>query len=811
MGIRYDDDARSIALSVRDLVEEGAPSGHLTLEVVQTRAARAAAGRRVHTDWQTERAAATSAYRAEVTIKRAIPVGDWTVNIWGRVDGVEVEDGRTIVEEVKSSPLDARRLFATVPSDWPGWLAQLEVYLWMLADAGHPDPVGRLVLVSLVDGSHHVLGVALDAVGVSGWIRERLEQLVVARERRLAWMARRRERVVPLPHVSWRAGQREIAEAVEWGLDAKQAILVEAPTGLGKTDAALVGVLNFALRTNRQVFWATARTTQQDGAIRSLRRLKEAGLPLRSVQIAAKGKVCLNDIVSCRPDACRFADGYYDRLTETGLPGSLADRDDHVDPGLLRSVGSQCRLCPFELGLDLVTECDVVVGDYNYVFEPSVHLARAFDDAPGSWIVVADEVHQLVDRARDWFSPRVEARLARDAVARLWAAGPDYGPFVALAERIEALVTQIAYGPVGRTGGELAVVDPQTPAWQDLAAEIDAVGLDYALLKADRPVAEASDDDPWLSLARQVLRFAAVDPTEDLVSLAGRSEGNERVQHTCLDPSRYLGGRIAALGGFVGLSATLSPHRFYRDLLGLDPEKLDVVVVPSPFPPERRQVMVASRISTAFKDREQHAGPTAKLLADCVAAVPGNVAIYFPSFAMADDIVGRLVIPGRELLVQRSGMDDTLRAEALARLSEPGAPKVLCAVLGGVFAEGIDLPPGALDAVFVVGPALPPIGLERDLLREYYETKFGAGFLYASLVPGMTRVVQAAGRLIRRPEDRGVILLIDRRFRWRDVIELLPGDWGITLPGDPAAAIRGFFAGEAEVGEVGEVEEVEEE
>lgn len=795
MGIRYDDDARSIALSVRDLVEEGAPSGHLTLEVVQSRTARAAAGRRVHTDWQTERAATASTYRAEVTIKRAIPVGEWTVNVWGRVDGVETEEGRTIVEEVKSSPLDARRLFATRPSDWPAWLGQLEIYLWMLADAGHPDPVGRLVLVSLVDGSRHVLGVALENDRVAGWIRERLEQLVVARERRIAWMASRRARTVPHPHAHWRAGQREIAEAVEWGLDAGQTILVEAPTGLGKTDAALVGVLKFALRTNRQVFWATARTTQQDGAIRALRRLKDAGLPLRSVQIAAKGKVCLNDIVSCRPDACRFADGYYDRLATTGLPGTLADRDDHVDPGLLRAIGTESRLCPFELALDLTAEVDVVVGDYNYVFEPSVHLARAFDDTAGSWVVVADEVHQLVDRARDWFSPRVDAALARDAAQRLWAAGPDYATFVGLAERIEQLVTRIAHGPVGRTGGELAVVDLPLQEWQDLAAAIDEVALDYALLKADRPVAHASDDDPWLFLARQVLRFAGVDPTEEIVSLAARTPGKERVQLSCLDPSRYLGTRIGALGGFVGLSATLSPHRFYRDLLGLDPEKLDVVTVPSPFPPERRQVLVASRVSTAFKDREQHAEPTAKLLAACVAAVPGNVAIYFPSFAMADDIVGRMTVPGRELLVQRPGMDDTLRAEALGRLSEPDAPKVLCAVLGGVFAEGIDLPPGALDAVFVVSPALPPVGLERDLLREYFETKFGTGFLYASLVPGMTRVVQAAGRLIRRPEDRGVVLLVDRRFRWRDVLELLPADWGTTLAPDPAAEIRSFFEG----------------
>jgi Rad3-related DNA helicase len=370
--------------------------------------------------------------------------------------------------------------------------------------------------------------------------------------------------------------------------------------------------------------------------------------------------------------------------------------------------------------------------------------------------------------------------------------GSEFAAFVALAEQVERLVVEAARSATGRASGALAVAELPLAELAELARQVDAIGLDYALLTADRP---RPDDDPWLSLARQVLSLAGAleDRGPEQVEVARRSPGDEGIGLLCLDPSRWLGPRLAALGGFVGLSATLSPPEFHRDLLGLDPDKVDVVVVPSPFPAERRKVLVASRVSTAFKDREQHAAPTAALVSACVAEVPGNVAVYFPSFAMLDDLVGRMRVDGRELLVQRPGMDDALRAAAIEALADGGAPKVLCAVLGGVFAEGIDLPPGALDAVIVVSPALPPVGLERDLLREHYEARFRAGFLYASLVPGTTRVVQAAGRLIRRPEDRGVIVLVDRRFRWREVLSLLPAEWAPELAPEPAHAIRAFF------------------
>lgn len=788
MAIRFGDRERTLSLSVRDLVEEGASGGHLTTAVAQSSRARLAQGRAVHTDEQLRRAEDDADYRAEVRVQRRVAIREWTVLVHGRVDALTEEDGRLVVEEIKSTTLDAGRLYGTTTADWPDWVAQLEIYLWMLADR---RPVGRLVLVSLLDGARHVLGVGLDEDRIADRVTRRLEELVEARERRLAWMAERRAATVPVPHEAWRPGQREIAEAVQWGLEVEHRVLVEAPTGLGKTDAALVGVLRYAMATDKVVFWATSRTTQQPQILRALERFAARGLPLRSVAIQAREKACLNDVVACRPDRCAFAEDYYDKLRATGVVQGLAPGIS--GPDRIRAAAERDRVCPFELALDVSEHVDVVVGDYNYAFDPGAYLRRHFGDASaGQVVVVVDEVHQLVDRARGWGSPSLPLPLVERAVEALAGAGPEYAGFEELARAVGDRVQALLDEPPLRVRDGKALIAPDRDAFTDLAERIDAVALEYAALSLRRPAFPASETDAWIELARTVLRLDAVWSRAGEETVATIDRRRPAFELICLDPSAWLGAWIGRLGGFVGLSATLSPPEFYRDLLGLDAERLDVVRVPSPFPPENRRVLVAPRVSTAYRDRATHAGPTAALLERCIRACDGNVACYFSSFEMLRDLSSRWDLPDREVILQEPEMDEDRRAAVVARLGAGGRPVVLAAVLGGIFAEGLDLPPGALSAVLVAGPGFPPVGLERDLLREHYEARYGEGFRYASVVPGLTRVVQAAGRLIRRPEDRGVIVLVDRRFRWRELRGLLPADWEIAVADDPAEAIRAF-------------------
>lgn len=788
--LRYDDSQRTLTLSVGDLVRSGPPEGHLTLQSAGAGRARLAAGQWVHTQYQTARELEEAGFTREVALKIQQVVRGWTIELQGRVDGLVEAGGTWIVEEVKSTALDGVRLATCRLEDWPDYVRQLQIYLWMLqrAQPAHRI-VGELILVSLSDATRRSFPVEPDPE-LDTWIEDRLDQLIEAREDRLAWMAERRTIQATWPHASVREGQQQIVDEVTQGLQEGRPVLVQAPTGLGKTVAVLLAAVRHALATDRQVFWATTRTTQQPLVERTLLALEQAGAPIRAVFLNARPKVCLNTEapLDCRPESCAFADSYFEKLREQRVLQRL--RGGRCTRDVLEGAGLQHCVCPYQLARDLAPMVDVVIGDTNYVFDPSSRLKSAFDEAPEKWIVVCDEAHQLMERARAYRSPRIDGRLAQQAAEFLHELGPQFGPFAFLARQIEDAVVEAQHQVTGPVRGSEGVAELSPGVWDDLADRVEELALDYALLKAEHPEVH---EDPWLQLTWQLQRFHTVltEAEEESVAIVDATPGREAVGICCLDPSRWLGPRIAALGGFVCASATLSPTSFHRDLLGLSPDLLEVDV-PSPFPPERQLVLVAPRVSTAYADREAHVPAIAELITGCIDAVPGNIALFFSSFDLLRQVTALLEPERHRILLQSRSMDEKDREDLLAQLQ--GEPAVLAAVLGGIFAEGIDLPPGALDAVFVCGPAYPPVGLERDLLRGWYEERYEAGFLYASLVPGLTRVVQAAGRLIRRPEDRGAVLLIGRRFRWRDVAALFPENWNPEIAPDEAARLREFFA-----------------
>jgi len=792
--IRFDDRARAISLSARDLVESETPSGHLVLDIVQTQAARMAAGRRVHVKEQAARSAEEDRYEPEVRLRTQLAVGEWTVTIAGRVDGVVQQPERTLVEEIKSTALDAAQLADADASTWPAWTAQLQVYLWIMVREQWVSPTGRLVVISLSDGSRHLIGVPHDQQRFDTFVIERCQRLVERRTARLAWYSTRRLRGVPWPHSGWRVGQREIIDAASDALHEGHRLLVQAPTGMGKTAALLASALRHALARDRQVFWATSRNTQQANVNATLDRFRAHGLSLRSLTLRSREKACLNEVVSCRPDACRFAHHYHDKVSDHQLIEHLT-AVGRVTESQLEKTGQQHEVCPVQLALEVSEHVDVLIGDYNYVFSPGAQLRRHFGARPQGWVVIGDEVHQLVHRARGYYSPTVSAADADEAQTML-RAHPDYSPFLEIAQRVHRAIHEAARDarqepPLRHGAAEFPV---SVTRWKVLAEQIDDVGLDYALLKARTPLDGAVPDDPWLRVARQVLAFAnRLDHDDEHThTIVHTDPDHPSVGVLCVDAAPYLRPLMSKLAGFIGASATVTPSAFYRDLLGL-PDEIATIHTPSPFPPENRKILVAPRVSTAWRDRRSHAQATAELTEGCVRATPGNTAIYFPSFAMLRDISARWHLPDHEVLVQRPAMKPSVRARWLTRMSEDGPPVALAAVLGGIFAEGIDLPAGALSAIVVVGPALPPIGLERDLLKEYYERRFSKGFRYASLVPGITRVVQAAGRLIRRDGDRGVIVLVGRRFRWRDIANLLPPDWDPTVTDDPRVQLTEFW------------------
>ena len=812
--LRIDDDEQTVEIGVHDLIDTGPKQGHLSLQVAWSARTRMRAGQEVHTTWQAARAAEDDGFRREVTLKRRIVVRSWECNIQGRVDGLSQEGDHLVVEEVKSVTLPAQILADRSLSDFPDWARQVHLYLWFLAGEGK-KAIGRLVLVSLLDGSQRVLHVAADP-HIDAWVHQQLEWLILQHEDRLAWRARRRGATVPFPHDTYRPGQEGLIAEIAQALAGGRRLLLQAPTGYGKTAAALHAALTVARDTGQRVFFATARTTQQRMAEDTVREMARRGLPIRAVTLRARERVCLNSVVACRPDACQHAESYHDKVREQDLVATLwalgagPDRPGVPPPEQVVALSADAVVCPFAVSLDLVASADVVIGDLNYVFDPGVRLAEV-GDRPGEWLVIVDEAHNLPERALDAASPELRLSVA-DATADALRTGPHagkWGPFAQLAEDIADWIRAgVARVPDHAPDREVALpieegVDRRT--LDELAERVEGLAIDYALVRLTHPPFPPGTPDLWLELGRAVLRARTAAHSASEATMAiwraprRRSRGRTATrgtqtslirgpapEHDLRDPAglkllhrdaaSILGPMFRDLSGVVCMSATLAPDDFYRRVMGLDPKRIQRVDHPSPFPPGNRRVLVCPEVSTAWRDRDRDRLRTAELVSDAVRCIPGNVAVFCPSFAFLEALRPHLQLGDRPMVVQHRGMDEAARSEVLTTMKR-GDGHVLLAVLGGIFSEGVDLPGNALLAAVIVGPSLPRANLERRLLQEWYEAKYGEGFRYAWLVPGMSRVVQAAGRIIRTETDVGAVVLIGRRFVQNTFAELLPEDW----------------------------------
>lgn len=784
MALRWNDDDRTLALGIRDVAELGRrhiDRGGRALArapLAMSRTGRMARGSALHRREQADRG---DGFEAEVPLRWSVVVRGWTCTVAGRVDGLYEADGRTIVEELKSTALAADALDEV--AGFPEWEDQLRLYVFFAAEARLPSPTGLLRVVSLHDGAQRVVPVPLDD-GLRDVLVARIDRVVREREAYLHWQAVRRASPVVFAFPEWRPGQAEMAEAAEAAVTEGGQLLVTAPTGVGKTAAILYGVLRAAARDGLGVYWATARTTQQGPVERTLREMAARGTPLRGVTLRAREKVCLRtEGIDCRPEVCRHADGYRDRVGAPGVLDALAaiPVPEAIE---VEGIARAGVVCPYELAVDHGLGCDVVIGDYNQCFDPDNQLTRLFGER--RWVLVVDEAHQLPDRLMGTASPSLPVAVA-DAAAAALAEDPEVAVLHDLAVEIrdEILesglrVAEVAAPVEGGSAGEV-LVELSPARWADLRARVDEVALDHARWRADR-----EGEDPWTTLAWAVHRFAdtlarAGEETVAIWSSAG-------LRLVCRDPSPILGPRFGAAHAAVLLSATLAPTWFQRERCGLDPARVRELAVPSPFPPERRRVVVVPGVSTAWKDRETHRPKLADAIDRVVDALPGkNVAVFFPSYEALQAIAARLTVAHHDLLTQAQDASDEARAAVLAALREgdAGRPKLLLAVLGGVYAEGVDLPNDALSAVIVVGPALPPPSLERALLQDWYEQRFDAGFELAWIHPGMTRVVQAAGRVVRGATDRGLVVLLCRRFLRHEFAKFLPDEWSVEKSAKP--------------------------
>jgi DNA excision repair protein ERCC-2 len=791
---------RAIRAGVSDLL--GEPEQR-SIGLTGTGLSRLWIGTELHRRIQRDLEVTEPGFASEVPTHIELDVDGWTVEISGRADGVVFQDDRAVrIDEIKTMhfAVDLHNLYAEERLD--RFKRQAALYAYMLSQEDDPA-AARLILVDIVSHEEREEDVAWSHDSVQAWLRQQIHRLIAREERRIARLEELREaaELLRFPHAELRPSQEEIGDAVEGALADGRHLLVRAPTGCGKTAAVLHPAVRAALGRGQRVFFLTAKTLQQRIAVDTAKAMQDN--LFRSLQLRAKSKMCANTEIVCHEEFCPYAKEYGLKLTRTELLPTLIGQNAHQDPDDIFEAAKEHVVCPFEVSLDLLGEVDLVVCDYNYVFDPTIGLrALLHGNALRDSVLIIDEAHNLVDRSREYFSPELKIENLDKAVTFLSTRSNPV--FDELRELIDVLIGEVRQRVAESLGDERhneGPADIDEDAISDLRIAFDGAMLSYFLYKREHEMWMAND--PVLDVFFTLTRFhrVLVLGGDEFVHIAERDAngGGERLKIFCRDASRFVGEVLDGSASAIAMSATLEPFDFYRDLLGFDAHRTDELYVPSPFPPENRLVMAIGDVDTTYRRRSAHYDRIASWIAR-LSHPQANVLTLFPSYAFLDAVHDRLPAVPHKVIAQRPGINDAGQREVLAAL-QSGVPHLLLAVLGGIFAEGVDYPGKMLSQVIVVSPGLPQYNLERELLKGYYQEFYEHGFGYAYLIPGLTRVVQAAGRLLRSDDDRGVIVVMGRRFLDPRYMRLLPEEWTLGDPEaliheDPVAAIREFFEDE---------------
>ncbi len=603
------------------------------------------------------------------------------------------------------------------------------------------------------------------------------------------------------PYSNPRVGQTELSECVFRTIRRGERLFAEAPTGIGKTMSTLYPAVK-ALGEGYcdRIFYLTAKSSVRREAYAAAGKLHEAGARLRTVMLYAKEQMCAHPegcrkgVVSrCNPDDCPMARGYYDRA-DAALWELLSTR--HGFPkSILMQVAKNHSVCPYELSLDLAMHCEIIICDYNYAFSPDVFLRRFFDEREGErgeYVFLVDEAHNLPDRARDLYSAKlslapfeaVYAALDPAADAELEQA---LGGFVLSFRRLAALCTEHRVKEEDGTASGYYLNRAPLEQFCDLAVRFRRK-LDAVLKKEEaHPLF-----DKLSELSALLRRFGALSEYYDhrFLTFIELNHGALCVQTICLDPAGVLHSAMGRARAAVLFSATLKPMDYFVDILG-GGKGAQTLELSSPYDPKNLCVTVASTVSTRMEERGGSYRRIATLIAAAISARAGNYMVYFPSYDYMERVLEQFKAkyPQVPHAVQKRGMCQREQEEFLSYFkADEGHMRVGFCVLGGSFSEGVDLPGSRLIGVIVVGVGIPGLSNERNMLRDYYENKCERGYDYAYTYPGMNHVLQAAGRVIRREEDRGVVVLIDSRYAEEPYLHLYPQHWeGLCAAGDAAA------------------------
>lgn len=755
----------TVHISVRPLVEYVYRSGSI---IPGFRSAGSMQeGTRVHQNIQAQY---KETDRKEVLLKAELVHEDILFLVEGRCDGLIELDGVLTVDEIKSFTGAAGELEGDgLPVHW----AQAMLYAYIIAkDEGLPSMQVQLTYVQQESGETRRFRRQLSLSELEDFVRSLLAAYAPY-ARLLADHRERRDdsiRALEFPFAQYRAGQRKLAGAVYKTIAEGVNLFAKAPTGIGKTISTLYPAIKSVTEEGMQrIFYLIARTTTRAGAEEAFARMQRHGLHIHVVTLTAKDKICFKDENRCDAGECAMCEGYYDRINGAIL--DILGNETIMTRPVIEAYARKHRVCPFEFSLDVAYASDAVICDYNYVFDPRISLKRQLEEHKRKSVLLVDEAHNLVERGRDMYS----AEIGKHAFLELKRAFKTVNPGVAAAAGTVNTYFINLRKALKEDGYEVSEEQPHELI-EVLASFAGAAERELLEPSGGEAEAQALLLDTYFSVQNMIRTSGLYD--EHYVTYSADTREDLITRLFCLDPSALIASAVKGYRSAVYFSATLTPLSYYRDMLGAGEDDY-TLHIPSPFYPEQWDVRLLP-LSIRYRDRERSRGPIADMLETLAAEKKGNLLVFFPSYPYLREVAEEFMNRGTdtEILVQSPGMREEERDAFLAAFQPgPGRTRMGFAVLGGVFAEGVDLPGDRLNGVVIVGVGLPQIGAERDILRSYFERADKNGFNYAYVYPGMNKVLQAGGRLIRTEADEGVLVLVDDRFVKEPYASLLPEEW----------------------------------
>ena len=752
-----------IKISIRNLVEF--IMRHGSIDNRYTSSIKAIEGIRGH---QRVQKSYGDNYTAEVPLKYTLTYEDLEIMVEGRADGILIEDEKTIIDEIKTTTKDLLLIDEnTNPLHW----AQAKCYGYIYSMQNELDNIDIQITYYNIDTkSTRILRQSYTLKELEEFFFWLIDEYKSWAQLESDWVNKRNESIKKLkfPFENYRPGQRELAVRVYKSITDSKKCFAQAPTGTGKTISTIFPAIK-AMGEDKtsKIFYLTAKTITREVAQNTISLMRKKDLNLKAVTITAKEKICKMDEVNCNPEYCPYANGYFDRINNS-LKDILAKYNDYSKDNI-EKISEEYMLCPFELSLDLTNLSDVIICDYNYVFDPRVYLKRFFDTKTTDYTFLIDEAHNLVDRAREMYSATLnEEKFVK--VKKLISKKD---------KRITKVIKEIQSYFEDKLE-DLTTLDENDLVESEAPLELCEI-LSSFIKFVDEYLARTNEENEELmDLYFDVYSFLSISDFYDknYTTIYTKTFNGMTIKIYCVNPQKVIEEKMKKAKSNIIFSATLIPMDYFMKMYSYDEEDF-IINLKSPFDVKNRLLMIGDNVATTYNKRFETSCDIASYIANCVQAKKGNYMVFFPSYKYMELVFEKMKenYPDINTSIQESNMSEEEKEEFLSMFDEDNKEThVGFCVLGGHFSEGIDLTNDKLIGVIIVGVGMPQIGIERDIIKDHMKDS-NKGFDYAYVYPGMIKVLQAAGRCIRTDDDKGVILLLDKRYSQRIYQSLFPYEW----------------------------------